>query len=172
MDSKLYDGRGADKHERVKVNEQISYPVITTNVSAHLIAAARQRTSRTNISREINRLLDAPWRLIWTTPGLQDRGRNVALYWELDDEAGVEVGVEVVHAFADTDTVVCSQIPSGRVATTPYFGDYAGLETAHAAIVAWCKAHDEQLVGPFWEIYGHWEDDAEKRRTDVFYLLT
>jgi hypothetical protein len=46
---------------------------------------------------------------------------------------------------------------------------------AHQAIRDWCSAHNLQLAGPNWEVYGHWQNewntDPAKIRTDVFYQL-
>ncbi len=28
-----------------------------------------------------------------------------------------------------------------------------------------------QITLPYWEVYGDWDDDPSKLRTDVFYLL-
>ncbi len=42
---------------------------------------------------------------------------------------------------------------------------------ANLAIKAWCRAHDRQIAGPSWEVYGHWHADTAQLRTDVYYLL-
>jgi effector-binding domain-containing protein len=57
------------------------------------------------------------------------------------------------------------------VATVAHIGPYEKLAEAHAAMRAWCKARDCLLAGPNWEIYGDWDDDPDRLRTDVFYLL-
>jgi effector-binding domain-containing protein len=57
------------------------------------------------------------------------------------------------------------------VATTIHLGPYGRLGQAHEAIRDWCSAHVLKIVGPFWEVYDHWNDDPAKLRTDVFYLL-
>jgi hypothetical protein len=43
---------------------------------------------------------------------------------------------------------------------------------AHDAIRQWCRDNERQIAGPNWEVYGHWSDDPDQRRTDVFYLLS
>jgi hypothetical protein len=35
----------------------------------------------------------------------------------------------------------------------------------------WCKGNNRATAGPSWEISGDWDDDPEKLRMDVFYLL-
>src|SRR5262249_28162531 len=69
------------------------------------------------------------------------------------------------------DGVVCSSTPAGLVATTAHFGPYARLGEAHQAILRWCADHGYKLAGPSWEVYGHWDDDPAKLRTDIYYLL-
>jgi len=34
-----------------------------------------------------------------------------------------------------------------------------------------CDENGRVRGGTRWEIYGHWDDDPAKRRTDVFYVL-
>ena len=98
-------------------------------------------------------------------------GRHVAIYW--DGTIRLEVGVEVHGPFAEQGDVVRSATPAGTVATVTHWGPYGGLGAAHAAIREWCKAHNHRLVGPNWEIYGHWQRDWDANpsqiRTDVFY---
>jgi len=149
----------------------MEYKVEIVNAPEHLIAAARQRTTFKRISEEIGRLLEAPWALISQRPELRTNGHNVATYWDGKGEGSIEVGVQVVTRFEDTETVVCSSTPGGRAAMTTHFGEYSKLLPAHDAVRAWCKQNGHELAGPFWEVYGDWDDDPAKRRTDVFYLL-
>jgi effector-binding domain-containing protein len=83
----------------------------------------------------------------------------------------VECGVEVFQTFTGNDRVVCSKLPDGFVATAVHWGPYHRLGEAHDAIRKWCTEHGHGPAGPAWEVYGHWEDDPAKLRTDVFYLL-
>lgn len=149
----------------------MEYKVEITEVSCHLLAAARQRTTFKKVSSEIRQLLDAPWAFIRKNPELRTDGHNVAMYWSARDGGSIEVGVQIVKRFEDTDTVVCSATPAGRAAMTIHFGEYSDLGPAHDAVMNWCKQNGHELAGPFWEVYGDWEDDPSKRRTDVFYLL-
>lgn len=149
----------------------MDYKVEITKVTEHLIAAARQRTTFKRIAAEIGRLLEAPWALIGRQPELRTDGHNVAIYWNAKGEGSIEVGVQVVKRFEDTETVVCSSTPAGRAAMTTHFGEYSELGHAHDAVRAWCKQNSHELAGLFWEVYGDWDDDPVKRRTDVFYLL-
>jgi hypothetical protein len=100
-------------------------------------------------------------------------GQNVFVYsGDVDGDADVEFGVGTARAFDQIGAVVHSATPSGEVATTTHWGDYANLAAAHDAVVAWCRSEGRSIAGPRWEVYGHWTDDPAKRRTDIFYLLS
>lgn len=148
-----------------------AYAVTQTTVKPQVIAAARQRTTFQKIAAEIGTLLAAPWALIAEQPGLRSDGHNVAVYWDDTGEGSIEVGVQVVRCFEDTAAVVCSETPGGQAAATAHYGDYSRLGPAHQAVRAWCKQNGHKLAGPYWEIYGDWDDDPSRRRTDVVYLL-
>ena len=100
-------------------------------------------------------------------------GRHVAVYW--DCTIRLEVGVELIDSFQDGGDVVTSATPAGRAASVVHRGPYNQLGMAHQAIRDWCSAHNLQLAGPNWELYGHWQDewnsDPSQIRTDVFYQL-
>ena len=100
-------------------------------------------------------------------------GRHVAVYW--DGTIRLEVGVETNESFPDGGDVVRSATPAGSAASLVHLGPYNQLGVAHQAIRDWCSAHNRQLAGPNWEIYGHWQDDwnadPSQIRTDVFYQL-
>ena len=59
----------------------------------------------------------------------------------------------------------------GLVVKTIYFGPYNEMKPAHRAIHEWVRENDHLLAGPSWEVYGHWTDDPDKLRTDIYYLL-
>jgi effector-binding domain-containing protein len=105
---------------------------------------------------------------------IQLDGQNIFVYRDVigaKDEADIEFGVGVNAPFSPTGAVRYSELPVGEVATATHWGDYARLGQAHHAVLAWCQAHDRKLVGPRWEVYGHWTDDPAQLRTDVYYLL-
>ena len=83
----------------------------------------------------------------------------------------IEVGVEVDHRSPGAARSSARAPPAGTVATTAHFGPYNRLGEAHEAIHKWCKENGRTPVRPCWEVYGHWDDDPAKLRTDVFYLL-
>lgn len=102
-------------------------------------------------------------------------GQNVFVYHAgtaPDGAAEVEFGVGATAPFAPVGPVRYAALPTGTVAATTHWGDYAGLGHAHGAVIAWCRAHGRALTGVRWEVYGHWSDDPRQRRTDVYYLLS
>lgn len=123
------------------------------------------------VSHEIGGLLSRPWAFLGQHSGLRIDGHNVAIYWDKTGEGSIEVGVQVVSRFEETDEVVCSATPGGRVATTSHFGPYSELCRPHEAVRKWCVEHGHTIAVPYWEVYGDWDDDPSKLRTDVFYLI-
>jgi effector-binding domain-containing protein len=149
----------------------VEYEVVIQTVAAQPIVAARQRTTFAAISRQIGTLLNGPWAFLKEHPDLRTDGHNVAVYWDMADGGSIEVGVQVTRPFEGSDIVTCSATPGGTVATTAHYGPYSELGPAHDAVMAWCREHGHQTVMPFWEIYGDWEEDPAKLRTDVLHLL-
>ena len=100
-------------------------------------------------------------------------GRHVAIYWNGDIR--LEVGVEVSDSLPPDSEVVASATPAGLTASVVHFGPYAQLGAAHQAIRRWCSESGYRVVGPNWEVYGHWQNkwDANPShiRTDVFYQV-
>jgi effector-binding domain-containing protein len=99
-------------------------------------------------------------------------GQNIFVYRDagVAGEADIEFGVGVRKPFEAAGPVQYSQMPVGQVATTTHWRDYA-LGGAHDAVIAWCREHGRTPTGTRWEVYGHWSEDPEKVRTDVYYLL-
>jgi effector-binding domain-containing protein len=113
--------------------------------------------------------------LVWNAMRAQQAkaGRHVALY--LDDAMNVEIGVEALGPFVETDDLVRSATPAGLVAAVTFFGPYGQLGAAHTAVGDWANANGRRLGWPRWEIYGHWRDawnaDPSQIRTDIVYRL-
>jgi effector-binding domain-containing protein len=53
--------------------------------------------------------------------------------------------------------------------TTVHIGPYEELRTSHHAVVEWSRRNGHQLTGTCWEIYGDWNDDPTRLRTDIFH---
>ena len=149
----------------------MTYEVAIQEVPEQLLAAAKERMRLKRVSRDIRRLLEAPWALVRARGDLRTDGHNVAVYWDWTGKGVVEAGIQIVKPFEATDLVVCSATPAGSVAATTHLGPYQDLHLAHRAVRDWCAYHGHQLAGPAWEIYGDWADDPAQLRTDVQYLL-
>ena len=136
-----------------------------------VLAAISSTTAPQGLGAEIVRLLDVVW------PVLREQGvrtdHNVVVY-RGGGEAGtlaVDVGVEVLSSFEDRGEVRHVLTPSGEVATIAHFGEYADLGHAYSALVRWCADRGRSPAGVNWEVYGDWEEDPTKRRTDIYFLL-
>ncbi|MFL5540926.1 MAG: GyrI-like domain-containing protein [Longimicrobiaceae bacterium] len=147
----------------------MSYEVTVADVVARPTAVVAATTTWQAFPTLWRELLDEVWACL--RAGGIDRGcPNVMLYW--DDVPHVEVGVELSRPCALTGRVVTSALPAGKVAATVHRGSYAGLASAHRAVVDWCAAHGRRPAGPRWEVYGPHRDDPAELRTEVYYLLS
>jgi effector-binding domain-containing protein len=145
------------------------YQIQIAQVPSQITAVVRRRASLGELAKVVPQACGEVWNFV-RAAHLPNPGRHLALY--LDCEINLEVGVEVAEQFTGDDQVICSSIPAGRVATAVHIGPYNRLHEAHTAIRKWCADNGHTLAGPNWEIYGHWNDDPAKVRTDVFYLTT
>ena len=57
------------------------------------------------------------------------------------------------------------------MATTAHYGEYSHMAGAYAALEQWCQDNGRRPAGVNWEVYGDWDDDPAKRRTDIYFLL-
>ncbi|HUA62931.1 MAG TPA: GyrI-like domain-containing protein [Verrucomicrobiae bacterium] len=98
-------------------------------------------------------------------------GQNVMVYHPRHDgQVDIECGVETDGPFDAAGDVVYSQTPAGRAVTVVHIGPYSLLGKSHGAIAEWSRAHGHMLDGTCWEIYGDWEEDPARLRTDIFHL--
>jgi effector-binding domain-containing protein len=146
----------------------LDYQVCVERVQAGTTAVVCRRASQGELSRIVPQACGEVWAFV-RSAGLPHPGRNLALY--LDGEINLECGVELAGPFQSDGRVIASRTPAGLVATTAHFGPYDRLGGAHEAIRRWCDENGRQPAGPSWELYGHWDDDPAKLRTDVYYLL-
>ena len=155
------------------------YDVQVRVVGPQPLAAARGHGNAQNFLRNLFALLDEVWKFLRANPQVPQQGLNVFLYWgdpdqdlfQTDPGMPIEAGVKVAAPFTGSGNVVCSATPGGTVATVLHVGPYDKLGEAHAALRDWCRQNNRLPAGPSWEAYGHWDDDPQKLRTDVFYLL-
>ena len=139
----------------------VSYIVVIRQVSAQPIAMVRGSVTMATLSKRIRALFDEFY------AGFKGKGGlNIVFYPAFSElrEFEIECGVQV-------ETGGNSATPAGTVATTVYWGPYDQMKAAHMAIHQWIRDNGRNIAGPSWEVYGHWSDDPEKLRTDIFYLL-
>lgn len=147
------------------------YDVRVDQAAARPLAAIRAVTTQAKLSSDIIRLLNIVWPVLRDQPQVQT-GHNVVIYY---GGAGgvltIDVGVEVRGAVVSSGDVQLTATPAGEVATTAHFGDYSEMGGAYDALDQWCAASGRVRAEIAWEVYGDWEEDPAKRRTDVFFLL-
>jgi effector-binding domain-containing protein len=146
---------------------QQAVSIVTT--SATPTAVVRETTTWERYPTRWGELLGEVWAFVRGAD--LKAGRNVMLYE--DDVPNVEVGVEILAAFAPDGRVVASTLPAGRAATTLARGEPSpdGIHAAHAAVVDWCEANGHARTGVRWEVYDHWRDDPSTFETAVYWLL-
>ncbi|MCC7264654.1 MAG: GyrI-like domain-containing protein [Candidatus Latescibacteria bacterium] len=155
------------------------YTVALQQVAPRRLAAAQTRVSAQTLVPAIRPLFDEVYSYL-NGAGIRERGLNVIIYWNeagrnlLDSEEGLvmEAGVEVEAMVPQGARVHTVGTPAGRCAGTVHRGPSDQLGKAHEAVRAWCAAQGLHLAGPNWEVYGHWNDDPQELRTEVFYLLS
>jgi hypothetical protein len=150
----------------------MNYAIDNRRVEPQLIACVHRRARLDQLTKVVPAACGDSWNLVKRL-GIK-AGRNVAVYLDCDvgGEINMEIGQEVFGPFPSTNDLFCSSTPGGEVITTAHIGPYDRLGDAHQALRQWAADHKRTFAGPNWELYGHWTDDANALRTDVFYLLT
>jgi len=145
----------------------MGYDVTVQQVDARSLAAVKTSATPETLADTIYRGLDQ----VWTALVEQDAktGHNVVIYRDMLD--AIEVGVEVLGPFSSAGDVVAVRTPAGEVVTTTHWGEYNEMPQAYKALEAWCADNERAMTDAAWEVYGDWDDDPAKRRTDVFFRL-
>ncbi len=142
----------------------------TERVQPRPLAAIRARIPLDRVGADIIRLLDVIWPVLRAQGAAT--GHNVVIYHGAEDGGLiVDVGVEVPAGFQADGDVQPAATPAGDVAATAHFGDYSRLAGAYEALERWCASNGRRPAGVNWEVYGDWDDDPGKVRTDVYFLL-
>ena len=145
--------------------------IIDIHVGSRPIAAVRLRTTIAMWSSQFGRVLGTVYEAL-RAGNAKHLGINVMVYrHRADGQVDIECGVEVVEKFEDISNVVYSETPTGDAVTAAHIGPYTRLGQTHDAIVDWCRGHGRKLTGVCWEVYGHWNEDESKLRTDIFQLI-
>jgi hypothetical protein len=148
----------------------VAYDVRAERAEPRPLAAILATTTHQQLGADIIRLLDVIWPLL--REQAVRTGHNVVVY--RGGEGGtltVDVGVETFTSFAGHGEVRPVLTPSGEVATTAHYGEYSQMAPAYAALERWCTDNGRRSAGVSWEVYGDWDDDPGKRRTDLYFLL-
>jgi effector-binding domain-containing protein len=145
----------------------MAYDVTITEVTAQPLAVVRRRASLAELPNVMLEAFDQVWDFLGEHKVATLH--NVVLY--LDQVFNLEIGVQITTPLPPSDVVFASETPAGRVAMTTHWGAYEDLPLAHTAIARSVISNGMQVAGPNWEVYGDWDEDPEKRRTDVYYLL-
>ena len=149
----------------------MSNEISVQEVAAHTIAVVRGRMKIAEVPQRFGSMLDQVWAVI-RSGKLEKHGHNVFVYRPSDaGETDLEFGVQVRDRFSDVGDVVCSQTPAGRAAVAVHYGPYEQLPSVHDAVARWCHENGQARANVNWEVYGDYEEDPAKRRTDVFHLL-
>jgi effector-binding domain-containing protein len=147
------------------------YEVREVTVAARPVAGVRAQVRRGQVGREFGRYLDQVYAAA-RAGALTHDGQNIFVYRSASGDAlTVDFCVGSTAPFAPVGPVVPLETPSGVAAMVTHIGDYGRLGEANAAIIAWCEASGKARAGPSWEVYGHWDPDPAKLRTEVYYLL-
>jgi hypothetical protein len=135
------------------------------------ILAVRKKVRWTQIGKVAIPSLDEVWKHIREND-ISGYGHNVFIYRGMNP-LGVEAsfGVEVPADVEAPKGLVIDHTPTGRAATFHQYGDYSKLIDTNLTIRKWCKQQDLKVGSISWDLYGDWNEDPSKQRTDVFYLL-
>jgi effector-binding domain-containing protein len=148
----------------------VTYDVRAERAQSRPLAAVHAEVARDRLGAEIIQLLNMVW------PVLRGQGvatgHNVVVYHgENGGALTIDAGVEVPAGFEPAGDVRSAATPSGEAVTVAYFGDYTRMAPAYAAIEQWCAANGRRTAGVSWEVYGDWDDDPARRRTDIYFQL-
>ena len=145
----------------------VTHQVRMENAAARPLAAISTTASPDRLGAVIIATLDRIW------PALRSQGvrtgHNVVIYRGLTEGSlAIDVGVEVFGDVAANGEIRPTGTPSGEAATVAHFGEYSQMDPAYKALELWCADNDRQRTGVSWEVYGDWDDDPAKRRTDIY----
>lgn len=140
---------------------------LTPQTGAGIEAFVRWADIGPSIRRTFDRLY-APDALL---PG---HGHNFILYRnETREGAMLTIGVLGREPGGGDPDVKAVHIPGGRAITAPHWGDYASMPSTYNRIHDAIRAKGLKRAPVSLEIYGDWDDDPAKVKTDLhIYLAT
>ena len=149
----------------------MTYDVRELTVAPRLVAGVRAQVPKGRVGQEFGRYLDQVY-AAGRAGAVQLDGQNVFIYrGTTGNLLTVDFCVGAKAPFTAAGAVIPLETPHGPVAMTTHVGDYGRLGDANTAILEWCRANGRTLAGPSWELYGHWDPDPAKLRTEVYYLI-
>jgi effector-binding domain-containing protein len=147
------------------------YEVSVVNVAPRSVAGVRAEVPMGQVAHYFGRYLDQVY-AAGRSGAIALDGQNIFIYRHgAPGSLVVDFCVGAAGTFDTIGNVTWRQTPGGAAVTTAHWGDYGGLRAASDAVQRWCSAHNRKLAGVSWEVYGHWNEDPAKLRTDVYYLL-
>lgn len=131
-------------------------------------AVARRITSWTDLPTAISSAMKADF---GDLRALQ-RGHNVFVYRPRSGGT-VELGCgfQVAGPFEPVGEIVCDALPGGRAAHAVHIGPYHELKRTWDPLLAAIRAAGFPTDGVQWEVYGDWDEDPARLRTDVYVML-
>lgn len=145
--------------------------IVKLDVQPRPLAVVQVRTAMAGWPREFKASLDKVYEAV--RAGLiVPSGHNVMVYrHRADGLVDIDCGIETSTAFDRYGELVSRTTPAGTAVTATHVGPYQQLGETHRAIVDWSARNEIALLPTCWEIYGDWEEDASKLRTDIFHLV-
>jgi effector-binding domain-containing protein len=148
----------------------MTYEVRVEEAGPRRLAAIRATVEPAQLGASIIGLLDKIWPVL-REQAVETRHNVVIYYGASPGTLDVAVGVEVPSGFTAAGEIRDVSTPVGPAATTAHFGEYSDLGGAYEALEHWCEAHARPAAGVRWEVYGDWEEDPARRRTDLYFQL-
>ena len=140
-------------------------------VAPALLALTQAKLLRSEIPERIRGLFDITYSWL-RSADVRQVGHNYVLYDKCTKQSlRVRVGFPVSGAFLDTELVKCVEFIPGRAAHAAHLGPYGGLHVTYRRLTEWCSQERVSLSGESWEIYGDWNEDASKLKTDLYLRL-
>jgi effector-binding domain-containing protein len=133
-----------------------------------LLALTQTELIRSEISARIRGMFDITYSWL-RSADVRQVGHNYALYDECRKQSlRVRVGFPVSGPFPDTELVKCVEFEPGWAAHATHNGSYGNLHVTYRLLTEWCLQERFSLNGESWEIYGDWNDDPSKLKTDQY----
>jgi effector-binding domain-containing protein len=140
-------------------------------VAPVLLALTQAELLRSEIPARIRGMFDITYSWL-RSADVRQAGHNYALYDKCTKHSlRVRVGFPVSGPFHDTESIHCIEFSPGPAAHATHIGPYVNLHVTYRLLAEWCLQEHLPLSGESWEIYGDWNDDPSKLKTDLYLAL-